>query len=46
MIDDAILDEWRRRLPEAEVVYYPEAGHYILEDETEAVCDRVENFLG
>jgi haloalkane dehalogenase len=46
VFDDAFLDEWRRRLPEAEVVYYPEAGHYILEDENEAVCDRVENFLG
>lgn len=46
VFDDAFLDEWRRRLPSAEVVYYPEAGHYILEDECESVCERVEEFLG
>jgi cis-3-alkyl-4-acyloxetan-2-one decarboxylase len=46
VFDDAFLDEWRRRLPSAEVVYYPDAGHYILEDECESVCDRVEAFLG
>jgi haloalkane dehalogenase len=37
--------EWQRRLPRAEVLELEEAGHYVLEDATGAVLDRVARFL-
>ena len=46
VFDDDFLAAWRRHLPDADVRYYPEAGHYILEDEADAVCGEIETFLG
>lgn len=40
------LDAWTRRLPDAEVVRYADAGHYVFEDEAEDVEARVQAFLG
>lgn len=39
------LEEWRRRFPEARVVRFPQAGHYLLEDEPHAVAAQCIDFL-
>jgi pimeloyl-ACP methyl ester carboxylesterase len=45
VFDRAFLEEWERRWPEAEFELYPEAGHYLLEDEPFAVPQRIRRFL-
>ncbi|HVJ80993.1 MAG TPA: alpha/beta fold hydrolase [Planctomycetia bacterium] len=40
VFDDAFLAEWRRRLPQAEVHRFADAGHYVLEDRGEE-CERL-----
>ena len=45
VFDDAFLEEWQKRMPHAELMYHPDAGHYILEDEKASVCDRIQSFL-
>jgi haloalkane dehalogenase len=45
VFDRDYLDEWRRRLPRAEVHRFPDAGHYVLEDVPEAVLARLAAFL-
>jgi pimeloyl-ACP methyl ester carboxylesterase len=42
---DAFYREWQRRFPGAECYHYPEAGHYLLEDEFEAVKQNIAGFL-
>ena len=47
---DAIFDpeyllEWKRRLPHAESVVFPDAGHYLLEDEPEHIQNAIGKFL-
>lgn len=39
--NDHFLERWKRFLPEATAIRYPDAGHYILEDETEKVCEAI-----
>jgi cis-3-alkyl-4-acyloxetan-2-one decarboxylase len=39
------LDEWRRRLPKAEVHEFAGCGHYVLEDAADEVIPIVERFL-
>jgi haloalkane dehalogenase len=39
------LDEWRRRLPRAQVHEFADCGHYVLEDAADEVVPLVENFL-
>jgi haloalkane dehalogenase len=46
VFDRDYLAEWRRRFPNAEVRRFPEAGHYILEDEPGPVLEAVGRFLG
>jgi haloalkane dehalogenase len=46
VFDHDYLAEWRRRFPNAEVRRFPEAGHYILEDEPGPVLEAVGRFLG
>lgn len=46
VFDGAFLDEWRRRLPEAEVELFGDCGHYVLEDATSEVIARIQRFLG
>jgi haloalkane dehalogenase len=38
-------DEWKKRFPNAPATLYESAGHYILEDEPEKVCDRIRSFI-
>jgi cis-3-alkyl-4-acyloxetan-2-one decarboxylase len=45
VFDRHFLDEWRRRLPEAEVHAFVEAGHYVLEDAGDQIVPLVRNFL-
>ncbi len=44
VFDADYLAEWRRRLPQAEVLAYPDAGHYVLED-AETAIPRIRAFL-
>ncbi len=45
VFDDHFLEEWRRRCPEAEIVRFPHAGHYVLEDAGEEVIERMRAFF-
>lgn len=45
VFDHHFLAEWERRLPQAEVVRFPDAGHYILEDATAEIVGHVQRFL-
>lgn len=38
---DHFMERWKRFLPKATVFHYPEAGHYILEDETSSCCEAI-----
>ena len=39
------LDAWRRLRPDARVVKFPQAGHWLLEDEPAACRDEIVTFL-
>ena len=43
--NDVFYEEWRRRFPEAEAHYFPDAGHYVLEDALAEILPLVERFL-
>lgn len=45
VFDTDYLDAWRRRLPQAEVQVFENAGHYLLEDAPRAITARVRHFL-
>ena len=45
VFDDHFLDEWRRRLPQAEVHRFEGCGHYVLEDAREEIVSLVRAFL-
>jgi haloalkane dehalogenase len=45
VFDGEYLDQWRRRFPDAEVHTFPDAGHYVLEDESDKIPALVEDFL-
>ena len=46
VFDGAFLAEWETRFPAAEIVRYPKAGHYVLEDAGDDIIPRVQRFLG
>jgi haloalkane dehalogenase len=39
------FSEWKRRFPDAPSFLYTDAGHYLLEDQPENVCERIESFI-
>ena len=41
---DAFLDEWRRRLPQAQVREFRDAGHYVLEDARDELIPLIRDF--
>jgi haloalkane dehalogenase len=43
--DDGFYQEWRRRFPQAQGHYFPEAGHYLLEDAFPEIEGRLRDFL-
>ena len=45
VFDETFLRQWRHHLPAAEVVEYPECGHYVLEDAGEDLRQRISVFL-
>ncbi len=45
VFDHHFLDEWIRRFPAAQVHRFPEAGHYLFEDERDAVNALLPAFL-
>jgi len=45
VFDPDYLAEWRRRFPRARTHCYPQAGHYLLEDEPERILMEILNFL-
>ena len=45
VFDDSFLDEWKHHLPEAEVMYFTDCGHYVLEDAVEEIVPEIQHFL-
>ncbi|MCA9538359.1 MAG: alpha/beta fold hydrolase [Myxococcales bacterium] len=45
VFDAPFLAEWERRLPNAQVHRFPEGGHYVLEDEGDAILGHIEAFF-
>jgi haloalkane dehalogenase len=45
VFDHHFLEEWLRRFPEARVHRFPHAGHYLFEDEADAVSGLVRAFI-
>jgi hypothetical protein len=45
VFDTHFLAEWERRFPEARVVRFADAGHYVLEDAAEEIVEEVSAFL-
>lgn len=45
VFDRHFLAEWERRFPQAEVHRFERAGHYILEDESDALIPLVRTFI-
>ncbi|MDY6905740.1 MAG: alpha/beta fold hydrolase [Thermodesulfobacteriota bacterium] len=45
VFDRSYLEEWRRRFPETACHEFENAGHYLLEDEPDAVGDCIEKFI-
>ncbi|HET6574396.1 MAG TPA: alpha/beta fold hydrolase [Fimbriiglobus sp.] len=45
VFDEHFLAEWRRHLPHAEAITWPDCGHYLLEDAADEVIIRVTEFL-
>lgn len=43
--NDSFYKEWVKRFPDAEAIYYPDAGHYVLEDEGEAILETLQGWL-
>lgn len=43
--NDAFLQSWRSRFPEADVDVYDDAAHYVLEDAHERIIPKVQEFL-
>lgn len=43
--NDHFYEDWRKRFPFAQCHYFPEAGHYVLEDALPEVLERVRPFL-
>ncbi|NOY91847.1 MAG: alpha/beta fold hydrolase [Deltaproteobacteria bacterium] len=45
VFDRHFLAEWERRMPSATIQRFPEAGHYLLEDEPVAVVKLIGDFV-
>jgi len=45
VFDNDYLEQWRRRFPKAIVHTFSNAGHYVLEDETDRICALVGDFF-
>ncbi len=45
VFDEDYLEEWARRFPTAEIHRFPDAGHYVLEDESRKIVQIIREFL-
>jgi len=45
VFDTDYLNEWQRRFPHAEVYLFSNAGHYVLEDESDKIIFHIKAFL-
>lgn len=45
VFDQPFLDDWISRFPRAELHRFEQAGHYVLEDECEALVGLIQTFL-
>ncbi len=45
VFDHHFLEEWERRFPAARVHRFPQAGHYLFEDEAESITPLLQQFL-
>jgi len=45
VFDRDYFNEWRRRFPKAQSHYFPDAGHYVLEDEADRIVALVKDFI-
>ena len=43
--NDHFYNEWRRRFPNARTRYFPDAGHYVLEDAFNEIGPMILNFF-
>lgn len=43
--NDSFYYEWKERFPNAESTYYPDSGHYLLEDNKDEVNARIATFF-
>lgn len=43
--NDHFMERWKRFIPQATVIRYPDAGHYLLEDGGEKICQAIEQFV-
>jgi cis-3-alkyl-4-acyloxetan-2-one decarboxylase len=43
--DRSFLEKWKTLFPEAEVLAYPDSGHYIIEDEKNTLIPEIRRFL-
>jgi haloalkane dehalogenase len=43
--DEVFYREWQHRFPAAQCHYFPEAGHYLLEDAFDGVREKIAGFL-
>lgn len=43
--DDTFFNGWKQRFPNAETLYTPDAGHYLLEDAGEKLVPAIADFL-
>ena len=46
VFDAYFLDQWERHLPSATIHRFPNAGHYVLEDEPDAIVALMREFVG
>lgn len=46
VFDESFLNGWIKRFPKAAVKRFPEAGHFLLEDEKDAVVALIKDFVG
>lgn len=45
VFDDHFLNDWKKRLPKATVRYFPDAGHYVLEDAAAELVPEIAAFV-
>lgn len=43
--DDHFFREWCERLPDAQTMYLPDVGHYVIEDAANEIVPRIAEFL-